>query len=534
MEPKGTHWTASMDKKEKDQILKEAFETSSHPLQHNELQVPIHPKAEAYSSVYHLKEAMLPIEDGAKFLSSLIPPSSFPENELLVSNQILSFTLPPEARFNLFEHLPKDLIVLNPLTSAPLSPVLPLPLSPQMSLETPFLPAPPDVPAEAILSHQETSLVVPLGERPSLSKPPSFVPAPRLPQLPSLDELHTSSYSDAFDAELVFSPREEGGYIFALTLIPRTDLKLTPIRQNYLFLVDRSNSIQRERLIATRNALRKALEELNEGDTFNIFVFDSKIEKLSPSPLRFSKESLAKAETFLDRIELGSFFSQSDLFKPLFLTIPAVANEDELYTAILITDGENLGKKGTSHSLLSDWTRYNGGKVSLYALGMNGDAHLAALDAACAFNRGKAFSSPTQRGLRRKLLKLMKTIHEPVAKNISCRAFSRTPQSIVEIFPKSPLSPHLYLNEPYIILGQTDTLDDFILFVQGRLHGEWLHIKKTISFLNGKKGGASLKKEYALQRAYELYEQYLVDQDPNTAAEARSLLEPLELQLPFE
>jgi hypothetical protein len=77
-------------------------------------------------------------------------------------------------------------------------------------------------------------------------------------------------------------------------------------------------------------------------------------------------------------------------------------------------------------------------------------------------------------------------------------------------------------------------LDDFILFVQGRLNGEWLHIKKTISFLNGKKGGSALKAEWALQKTYALYEQYLIDDNPGHLAEARALLEPLNLRAPFE
>ena len=83
-------------------------------------------------------------------------------------------------------------------------------------------------------------------------------------------------------------------------------------------------------------------------------------------------------------------------------------------------------------------------------------------------------------------------------------------------------------------MGRTNSLDDFILFVQGRLNGEWLHIKKTISFLNGKKGNSSLKAQWALQKAYELYGLFLIEGDPKYIAEARSLLEPHDLQVASE
>ena len=94
--------------------------------------------------------------------------------------------------------------------------------------------------------------------------------------------------------------------------------------------------------------------------------------------------------------------------------------------------------------------------------------------------------------------------------------------------------PHLYLEQPYVILGSAETLDDFILFVQGRIKGKWLNIKKTVSFLNAKRGSQSLKGEWALQRAYRLYELYLRDDNPGHLAEARLLLEPYDAQIAFE
>ncbi len=42
-------------------------------------------------------------------------------------------------------------------------------------------------------------------------------------------------------------------------------------------------------------------------------------------------------------------------------------------------------------------------------------------------------------------------------------------------------------------MGSTDTLDDFIVFIQGRLRNQWLNVKKTLSFVNAKKGTHSLK-----------------------------------------
>ncbi|HEY4255410.1 MAG TPA: VWA domain-containing protein [Chlamydiales bacterium] len=358
---------------------------------------------------------------------------------------------------------------------------------------------------------------------------------PQLPIIPTLAELDTVNLSEAFEAELLFFSREDGlGHLFALTLIPRKDLDLPKLHQHVTFLIDRSNSIQSERLTASKNAVRKALEELGEDTSFNVFVFDNKVEKLFPSLKSSTKEAILEADNFLGRIQLGSFFSTADVFKPLLHTIPGKVAENEVYTTVLLTDGESLGKKQVQKQLLHDWTYRNQGKSALYTLAMGTDAHLGSLDAISALNKGKLLYASTKRGLKRKLLKLMKTIQAPIAKGISVKAIIPGGEAKIDVYSSPESSSTLYLNQPYVILGTTTSLDDFVLFFQGRMKDRWLHIKKTVSFINAKRGGNSLKAEWALQQAYRHYEQYAVDNDPQHIADARLLLEPYNIQTAFE
>jgi len=521
-------WIASMAKLEKEQFFKEAFQPSSLPSLADAN--PFEALEEGTALSFRSDSVPLGLPSALEFL---VPPDPFPTNELLVSHQLPSFSLPTEDPHNLLDHLPRDLIVPKPSRGSPPPPAsspsliagnttLQIPILPQIAEVAPPIAAPPPFGPEY---HPE----------PPLAPSSLFlVPSPQMPALPTLKELKTSTFSDFFDTDITFFPLEEGGALFAITFIPHTDLQLTPIRQNYFFLIDRSNSIQKDRLHATKQAVQKAIGELEQGDTFNIIAFDNKIEKLSPVSLALNESSLLKGRAFLDTITLGSFFAHSDLFKSLFLTIPYTSVEDELYAAILLTDGESLNKKGNTYTLLNEWTRLNQGKVSLFVVGLESDLNLPALDTVCAFNRGKLFTSSTKRGIKRKLLKAMKTLHTPIAKSMSCRAISRSTQGVVELCPKGSCTPHLYLDEPYTILGKTNSFDDFVLFVQGRLNGGWLHIKKTISLNKGKKGGAALQAEWALHKAYELYDRYLIDENPEHLTQAKLLLTPHNLRLPFE
>jgi hypothetical protein len=512
-----------IDKKQRDEILKVAFKHVSAKKEES-----AHPTQETIDSVQVHSPVQLPDHENPVLFQNPFP---FSSHDFLDSKPI-SFNFPiPLESFNLLAHLPKDLII--PMASKRTTQThYPVPTIATVTLSN----TPPEIHYEAPQTTMAHSEPIPSPPTPTKSavKPLTTIPIPNLPKLPTLAELETSSYSDSFDADLVYLHKEDGsGYLFALTLIPRSDLELPRIPQHITFLIDRSNSIQQGRLSATKAAVHKALEDLSPEDTFNIIAFDSKMEKMSPNALPCIGSSYAIAEGFLEKIQLGSFFSSSEIHKSLFVTVPGQAQTDEIHNAILLTDGEALGKKNAQHALLRDWTEYNKGKVVLYALGMNTDAHIPTLETAAVFNKGKFITAPTNRGLKRKLLKLLKTIRNPIAKNLSCKAITRSPDAHIQIYPKSTHVPNLYVDQPYVILGETDSLDDFILFVQGRLKGRWLNIKKTVSFLNARKGNKALRQEWALQQAYNLYEKYAADSNPQHLAEAKDLLDPFDYDVAF-
>lgn len=530
-------WISSMEKKEKEQILKEAFNTPQKETKNanssslkNATAPPIVPRC-FEKDLFSLPSPKQLLEYPSHEI--LFSKTAFPESALS-QIKITTPTLNPS-----LENIP-----LFSLSKEPLLPIDPAPKT--LEKKVPHLQMPPSfafkdpLPKTNIETFPIQVFAMEKPIKPSWQPHDFTAPSikepslPSLPKIPSLSELQASSYSSSFETELVFFEKENGEYLFALTLIPRENLELAPLKQNYIFLIDRSNSIQKERLTASKNAVRKAIDELRDADQFNIIAFDQKVDKLAPSMLPVSSITTAKAHDFLNRIELGSFFSQKNLYKPLFLTLPQSLNPDEIYTAILITDGDNLSQKSMMQSLVSDWTSMNRGKVSLYTLGMNEDPHMETLSTIAILNRGKSFSSPTYRGLKRKLLKLMKTVHSPIAKNISCKAISRFSKDTIELLPKNTHAPHLFQGEPYTLLGTTHSLHDFVLFVQGRLNGKWLHIKKNISFAHAKKGNLSLKSEWAQYKAFALYEQYLEEGGLGPLAEAQTVLKNHELFNIFE
>ena len=417
-----TDWLSFVDKKDRNEILKTSFES---PEKEKKIEQIFKFEAEIQETPpIRLADQKFDKQPDFPVPFLFESPVTFSVNEPLIKKIILpSFTLPQQSSVNLLEHLPSDLIIPIPEKKHP-NLFVPFPTQSNIALNVKRSSSPLEVATEPVTYTHFLDKT--LTETPHVGKVPPMIPMPDLPKLPTLLELETTSYSESFEADLVFLPKDTGeGYIFALTLIPRQELNLPRFRQHITFLLDRSNTIQQKRLNATKMAIHKGFEYLTPEDTFNIIAFDSKIEKMSPYSLPCTNQFFIQAEQFLEKISLGSFFSTSNIYRPLFLTVPGKVEEDEIHTAILLTDGETLTNKSVTKSLLYDWTQYNNGRVSLFALGVE-DNNSSTLETIAAFNKGKLFSTTTLRGFKRKLHKLLKTIQNPVAKNLVSVAISKS------------------------------------------------------------------------------------------------------------
>ena len=360
-----------------------------------------------------------------------------------------------------------------------------------------------------------------------------FSSTPSFFDLPSLEDLSTMSYKDFFNIDIAFAPDENSdGFIFAITLIPKSNLKLTKFKQNIFFLVDKSNSIQKERLTSTRHAIVSSLNLLNKEDRFNILAFDKKLDVLSRKNLTPNNSSISRAKKFLINQNIGSFFSSTNLSIPLFKVLNNNVKDDEINIAILLSNGEGI-HKFKNYQVINEWTKLNKGNLSLYTLSLHDDKNYPILELFSCLNKGKLLSSSTKRGIKRKLQRLIKSLNHPIAKNISSTAIFLDKKANIQLYPSMNQNPNLYLEEPFVIIGTADKLEDFTLFLQGKSAKGFFNLKKHISFDRAKQVGESLQRELAIKKASLCYEKYLTDNDPSHLDDAENHLQPFEIEPAF-
>ncbi len=335
------------------------------------------------------------------------------------------------------------------------------------------------------------------------------------------------SWDKYFNVDLhAFTDREHSRYVFFLTFEPAKALLEEKLRQNFYFLIDRSNSREKHRFAVYKKSVLRALSALQEGDKFNIVVFDQKASKFKEKNASFSKTTLIEAEAFLNAQEVGKAFSASDLYSNLHQIMPNPGSNDEIHTAILLSDGNTILKPQKQKKAIANWLANSTGKVSLYTVAVGNGNNTTMLRLLSSLNKGKMLYSDTFAAFPRRLSKLVSDLRAPLAKDIKIASLTTSPDKDVQIhfFPSFAKRPTVYMASPYVIAGTIDELKDFTILLQAKHGDEYVNIEKTISFSKAKQATDAQMQIWSDIHAQKCFELFVEKGDDSYLDKAKKFL----------
>lgn len=381
---------------------------------------------------------------------------------------------------------------------------------------------------------------------PQKSSIEQFIRHPSLDVLrPKRQEASFSSFSNegiaqvasshAFDLKVDYAfQKDEQGIIFRITFLPKPEYVFKRIAQNYFFLIDRSNSIDAQRFEQFKKAVFKSLALLKKEDTFNILIFDQNIVALSPHNIPWNADSIDKAFAFLEQQQHGGMLATTDLYSSLGNIVPDAVADNEVNTAILLSDGDTFLSKQSQRQTIAKWTKRNAGKVSLYSVAAGRGNNIALLDLLSAFNKGHLTYTPQLNNVEQALFQLMKSLRNPIGKEMVATAVTASFKPSLELYPSSNRMPDLYEQTPYVLYGTMPEWQDFTLFLQGKYYDHWLDIKQSVTLSKAKLvPRKELEKAWAIQKAYALYDRYFQEGNSNSLLQAKQLVAPWRVPTAF-
>ena len=260
---------------------------------------------------------------------------------------------------------------------------------------------------------------------------------------PDSDFVLDITLEEAYTSQNFTTLRTPQGLFSLIQLSP--ELKEPPKQdrsRSYTFILDRSGSMDGEKLKQAQLAVKLCLRQLSEQDSFNLIAFDSEFSSFSPRALSFTDQTLKMADSWIDTIYARG---GTEIFAPLEFALKTLAPEKE-NIIFLFTDGQVSEEDATMRLLETYNTR-----LQLYPFGIDTAVNSSFIDGLALAGGGLAEYIYPGESLEDKILRQFTRIHSPYLEK--ARILDDSGHE-VEVFPE--VSRRLFSGEQYYFLYKHD------------------------------------------------------------------------------
>lgn len=296
--------------------------------------------------------------------------------------------------------------------------------------------------------------------------------------------------------------KTEDGFFFLLASpeFKKDDSKPRP--KTVLFVLDHSGSMAGEKIEQARGALRFVLNNLKPGDTFNIIVYNDRVEPYKPELQTFNEQTRAEAERFVRSIEAGG---GTNIHEALGETMRLIAKDASRPSYVLfLTDGQPTVGETNELKIAQTCREANQAGARLFAFGVGYDANARLLDRLSGGNGGVSEYVRPNENLETHVATFYSRLTSPVLAGIQLKA-SRG--ELGQIYPAS--IPDLFEGGQLILAGRYREPGPATLNVTGKVEGREVAYEYPIKLADTDEGStyAFVERLWAMRRIG-----YLIDQ----------------------
>lgn len=169
----------------------------------------------------------------------------------------------------------------------------------------------------------------------------------------------------------------EDGYFLLLASpgLTRPDAK-TP-EKTVIFVIDKSGSMSGKKIAQARDAARFVLGTLNEGDRFNLIVYDDAVQAFKPELQMCNDASKREAMAFVDNIRDGG---STNINEALRTAMGMIQDDSRPAYILFLTDGLPTAGEQNEMKIAENVKNANGHHARLIAFGVGDDVNARLLD----------------------------------------------------------------------------------------------------------------------------------------------------------
>ena len=180
---------------------------------------------------------------------------------------------------------------------------------------------------------------------------------------------------------------DDAGYFLLLASPDIEAATRNPPAKTVVLVVDRSGSMTGEKIEQAKGAMRFVLNQIREGDTFNIVAYDSAVETFRPELERFSAENHDAALGFVEGLYAGGSTNIAGALKRALGMLNDSSRPNYL---VFLTDGLPTAGETNEAKIVEAVGSANRARARLFSFGVGYDVNSRLLDRLVAANFGQS------------------------------------------------------------------------------------------------------------------------------------------------
>ncbi len=263
---------------------------------------------------------------------------------------------------------------------------------------------------------------------------------------------------------LTYRTPGEDGY-FLLLASPGMDVEEKQVvSKDVVFVLDTSGSMAGAKLEQAKKAMLFCIENLNDGDRFEILRFSTEVEPLFNKLVTADRKNRNRAETFVTGLRpIGGTAIDDALRKALALR----PSSSQPFQVIFLTDGQPTIGTTDIDQIVINVNKLSEGRTRVFSFGIGTDVNTHLLDRITEATRGFSQYVLPQEDIEVKVSSFFSKIKDPVLANPELKFTGDI--HVSKLYP-SPL-PDLFKGQQLVLVGRYSGNGPSAIEIEGAING---------------------------------------------------------------
>ena len=264
---------------------------------------------------------------------------------------------------------------------------------------------------------------------------------------------------------LTYKTTGEDGY-FLLLASPGMDAKEHQVvSKDVVFVLDTSGSMSGKKITQAKKALEFCVENLNDGDHFELVRFSTEVEPLFDQLVAASPANRAKAGDFIKDLRANGATAIDDALRKALSLRPA--DSARPFVIIFLTDGMPTIGVTDEDQILGNVKQNDTGRTRIFCFGIGTDVNTHLLDKLTEQSRGSSQYVLPEEDIEVKVSSFFAKIKEPVLANPTLK-FTGDIRA-TKLYPAA--LPDLFKGEQLVLAGRYSGHGSSAVIIEGMVNG---------------------------------------------------------------